>query len=179
MHFIGSNIRCCFVGLLLCVLVAPVCADDVLYGVFDGKKYNPDQLGPATGSPIQIEASRLDKGTYLVPRAADGHYYISGTVNGFPVVFLVDTGASYTVIPLQLAKNAGIRAGKQVVAATANGEAALWLSTANIVGLGPFTVKNSIVAVAQRLQSPLLGVDLLNKFQVTYANGYMILRVPS
>lgn len=62
------------------------------YGIFDGSKYKPEQLALAARSPIMMEAPRFEKNAYYVPRSPDGHYYVSGTLNNFPVVFLVDTG---------------------------------------------------------------------------------------
>lgn len=37
--------------------------------------------------------------------------------------------------------------------------------------VGPFTAKNSTIAVSKTLQFPLLGADILNRFRVVYANG--------
>ncbi|ABO59866.1 aspartyl protease-like protein (plasmid) [Burkholderia vietnamiensis G4] len=148
------------------------------YGIFDGSKYKPEQLALAARSPVMMEAPRFEKNAYYVPRSPDGHYYVAGTLNNFPVVFLVDTGATYTTIPLQLAQNSGLRAGRQVGTSTANGESAAWVSESNVMTVGPFTAKNSTVAVSKALQFPLLGADILNRFRVVYANGYMILQIP-
>ena len=48
-----------------------------------------------------------------MPRSADGHYYVPGAVNGFSVVFLIDTGATVSSLPDQFARNAGIRVGEE------------------------------------------------------------------
>jgi len=37
-------------------------------------------------------------GDLVIPRARDGHFYAQGTVNGQPVNFLVDTGASLVTV---------------------------------------------------------------------------------
>lgn len=150
----------------------------IRFGVFDGRSYAPAQLPLAARSPVQNESPRLDSGAYLVPRSADGQYHLAGWVNGYPVVFLVDTGASISAIPLQEARNAGIRAGQQAVVSTANGMATSWTSKANVLSFGGFTVSDVDVQIVERLQSPLLGMNVLNRFQIGYANGYMTLKIP-
>jgi aspartyl protease family protein len=147
------------------------------YIIYDGQNYQSAQLETAIASPvIGKPAQRLGSSDYSVPRAADGHYYLSGTVNGFPVVFMVDTGAQYTSLPANLARNAGIRAARVTPFDTAAGRERGGLTAANAVTVGPFTVPNTPVAVMERLSIPLLGMDVLNRFQVFYAGGVMVLR---
>lgn len=45
---------------------------------------------------VIAEAGRIE-----LPRAQDGHYYVQAEVNGVPVNFVVDTGASAVVLTLQ------------------------------------------------------------------------------
>ena len=52
---------------------------------------------------VLTEAGRVE-----VPRAADGQYYLTLDVNGAPVEFLVDTGASEVVLNNADAERAGI-----------------------------------------------------------------------
>ena len=49
-----------------------------------------------------------DQGRIELPRAADGHYYVTADVNGHPTRFVVDTGASQIVLSEQDARSAGI-----------------------------------------------------------------------
>lgn len=42
-------------------------------------------------------------GTLVIPRGSDGHFHVAGSVNGQPVRFLVDTGASLVVVTDALA----------------------------------------------------------------------------
>jgi aspartyl protease family protein len=161
------------------VMVLPLSGrtQTIHFGVFDGRSYAPAQLPLAARSPVQNESPRLVRGVYLVPRSADGQYHLAGWINGYPVVFLVDTGATVSAIPLQEARNAGIRAGQQVVVSTANGLATSWTSKANVLSFGGVTVSDVDVQVVEHLQFPLLGMNVLNRFQIGYANGYMTLKV--
>ena len=40
----------------------------------------------------------IQPGAWSIPRAADGHFYVQGSVNGVQTIFLVDTGASLVTI---------------------------------------------------------------------------------
>ena len=59
----------------------------------------------ATASPID---ARKDDGTTRIPRADDGLFYVWGEVNGIRVRFLVDTGASVTVLTRRDAQRVGV-----------------------------------------------------------------------
>ena len=48
------------------------------------------------------------------------HYVASGTINGRPVTFLLDTGATDVVIPAQLADRLKLRRGLAARAASYN-----------------------------------------------------------
>ena len=52
---------------------------------------------------VMVEAGRIE-----IPRADDGHYYLSATVNGAPLRFVVDTGATEIVLSRDDARAAGI-----------------------------------------------------------------------
>ena len=43
-----------------------------------------------------------------IPMAIDGHFWIDGQLNGEPVKFLVDSGATMTTIGRQTAERAGV-----------------------------------------------------------------------
>ena len=166
----------CIVALLSFEIAAN--AQTIRFEVFDGQQYAPEQLPLAARSPVQNAVPQLSNGDYMVPRSADGQYHITGRINGFPVVFLVDTGASITAIPVDQARNAGIRAGQQALMTTANGETSAWTSSGNVLHVGGYTVNAIDVQVVDRLRYPLLGMNVLNRFQIGYANGYMVIRTP-
>lgn len=145
--------------------------------IYDGQQYQSKDLPLASDSPVQVrEPQRQRDGSYAIPRASDGHFYVAGSVNGFPVLFMIDTGAKFTSIPDRMAANAGIRAGRVSDFNTAAGRTQGALATGNTVRVGPFSVPRTTVAIMPRLDAPLLGVDVLNRFQITTVNGYMLLR---
>jgi len=54
-------------------------------------------------------------------RSPSGHYVASGMINGQPVVFLLDTGATVVSIPDHVARRLNLERGTPMLASTANG----------------------------------------------------------
>lgn len=77
-------------------------------------------MGGVTPDPVD-DALHDKNNWYIITRSADNHYYVPGAINGHPVTFMIDTGASSTAIGLGVARNAGIKAGESGQAQTANG----------------------------------------------------------
>src|SRR5688500_7625988 len=62
-------------------------------------------------------------GVVEIRRGPDGHYHWPGAINGRPVDFLVDTGATGTAIPASLARELRLELGEPVQSSTAGGMA--------------------------------------------------------
>ena len=122
----------------------------------------------------------MDAGRVEVPRAPDGHYYLTLDVNGAPVEFLVDTGASQVVLNERDAQSAGIDTGSLAYlgrASTANGEvrtASVWVDE---ISLGGITDTNLRVWVNQgELDQSLLGMGYLQRWSsIEIRNGALVL----
>ncbi len=120
-----------------------------------------------------------DAGSLRVPRAPDGHYYLTVQVNGQPVQFLVDTGASNVVISPRDARSLGLDPDSLIFlgdAMTANGP----VQTARVrlpeVALGPFTDRDVPAYVTSGdMDISLLGMDYLGKFRIGIDRGEMTL----
>lgn len=115
-----------------------------------------------------------------VPRGRDGHYYLQLKVNGTPVDFLVDTGASQIVLSHADAEKIGIDLKELNYfgrALTANGEVRTAPTTLESLVLGPFQDRNVSAWVNEgELDKSLLGMDFLNRFEsFSLQNGQMIL----
>jgi aspartyl protease family protein len=146
------------------------------YIVYDGQTYPPAQLEQAASSPVVRTMQRpLSGQSFAIAKAADGHYYANGEVNGFPMTFMVDTGATYTSIPSWMAINAGIRAGLAGVSRTAAGPAQIGTSKNNSVKFGSFDFNAATVIVLDKLEYPVLGAELLNILRTSYKDGWMVL----
>ncbi|MCG7519550.1 TIGR02281 family clan AA aspartic protease [Ruegeria sp. Ofav3-42] len=118
--------------------------------------------------------------TVEVPRAYDGHYYLPVEVNGEPITFLVDTGASQIVLSEQDAERIGIDPDQLNYfgrAATANGEVRTAPVRLDTLTLGPITDRNVSAWVNEgELHQSLLGMDYLHRFSnIQFADGRLIL----
>ncbi|WP_146345266.1 retropepsin-like aspartic protease family protein [Phaeobacter marinintestinus] len=104
-----------------------------------------------------------------VPRAPDGHYYLTLKLNDTPVTFMVDTGASQIVLTQADAKRAGIDLGSLAYigrAMTANGEVRTAPIRLDTVALGPIKDTNLPAQVNEgEMGQSLLGMTYLQRFQ--------------
>ena len=112
-------------------------------------------------------------GAIELRRAPDGHFHWPGTVNGIAVDFLVDTGATSTAIPQSLADRAGLVAEGSLQSSTAGGPVHATLARADVALQGGVRVERLRVAVLPRLESPLLGMDILSKLRFTQSEGVL------
>ncbi|MEX0350020.1 MAG: TIGR02281 family clan AA aspartic protease [Paracoccaceae bacterium] len=116
-----------------------------------------------------------------VPRALDGHYYLQLTVNGKPVDFLVDTGASQVVLSHRDAERVGIDTDALNYfgrAMTANGEVRTAPVELDTVALGGFTDHDLTAWVNEgEMDRSLLGMEYLQRWpSVQITNGALILQ---
>ncbi|GAB5437023.1 retropepsin-like aspartic protease family protein [Falsiruegeria mediterranea] len=104
----------------------------------------------------------------IVPRARDGHYYLQLLVNGKPVDFLVDTGASQIVLSQEDSEKIGIVMNDLNYfgrALTANGEVRTAPIKLDNVVLGPFEDRNLTAWVNEgEMDQSLLGMEYLQRF---------------
>jgi aspartyl protease family protein len=119
-------------------------------------------------------------GEVVLPRARDGHYYLMLEIDGKPVDFMVDTGASGVVLTQADARKLGLDPEGLVYlgsAQTANGTVRTARVTLNNVRLGEFEDATLSASVNQgEMDGSLLGMDYLGRFRVEIDNDRMILR---
>lgn len=109
-----------------------------------------------------------DQGRVEVPLAPDGHYYLTLSVNGTPVNFLVDTGASQVVLSRSDAERAGIDTDNLAYlgrAQTANGEvrtASTWVEEMSLGGITDEGVR--VWVNSGDMDKSLLGMGYLQRW---------------
>ncbi len=107
-------------------------------------------------------------GTVTLRRNIDGHFATRVMVNGDPVTFLLDTGASSVVLPLEVATNLGYTPSDLsfiVQVGTANGVAVAAPIRIDRMEVGDIALRNveALVLERGRLSQPLLGMSFLNR----------------
>lgn len=134
------------------------------YGVFNDQR-----------SPLPRQASFAETGRVEIPRSRDGHYHVVLDVNGAPIEFIVDTGASDMVLSRQDAMRAGIDPGNLMfsgIAQTANGRVETAPVRLREVRLGAIEDENVRAVVnGGEMRRSLLGMSYLNSFDRIEING--------
>lgn len=115
-----------------------------------------------------------------VPRSPDGHYYLTLDINGEPVKFIVDTGATDMVLTLQDAERAGVELEDASFfgrANTANGQVRVAPVTLDAVTLGEVTDRGVRASVNEGdMDASLLGMSYLQRFdRIEISNGKLVL----
>lgn len=110
-------------------------------------------------------------GGLVLQRGLDGHFHWPGRVNGRHVEFLVDTGATRTALPGQLARQLGLTPEREVRSATAGGMAVGYEARVDLALDGGVVVNRLRVTVLPDLGSPLLGMDVLGRLHFTQQDG--------
>ena len=104
-----------------------------------------------------------------VPRSNDRHFNLTMRLNGEPIDFVVDTGATGIVLSLQDARRAGLNPDDLAfsgTARTANGTVSTAYTRIDEIAIGPVTFQNVRVAVnGGEMRGSLLGMSFLDRFE--------------
>jgi aspartyl protease family protein len=113
-------------------------------------------------------------------RQDDGHYWIMVDINGKPVRFMVDSGATMTAINATTARDAGIEAdGYPIILSTANGRVAAKRANVQSLVLGPHRIENHPVVVSESFGDiNLLGMNFLNSMQSWRVEANVMIIIP-
>ena len=129
----------------------------------DGK---PRQI--RLGQSIVSSASAERPATTLTADAR-GHFVTDGSINGVPMRFLVDTGATFISLGAADARRARIDAAKGTpgMTMTANGAVRVWRVKLNNVKVGGITLSDVDATVHERdMPIVLLGMSFLNRMEI-------------
>jgi aspartyl protease family protein len=103
----------------------------------------------------------------VLSRSADGHFYVVGDANGTRIRFLIDTGASDTVLSPADAKRIGIDTASLDFSRpyeTANGVGLGAATTLSSLTIGPIVIDDMPVSVNQAdMTASLLGMSFLRR----------------
>ncbi len=114
----------------------------------------------------------------VLPAGPGGHYNGLGAINGHPIQFVVDTGATVVSMGADVAASLGLdpRSSTSVGAMTANGTVSARLVTLNSVRVGEVTVYNvQAVVMPQSMPQVLLGNSFLSRFQMHSDSNSLVL----
>lgn len=123
----------------------------------------------------------IQSGNYeeiVLQRNRQGHYLFNGLINNKTVTFLVDTGATTTSIPENLAAELGLQRGHQFSVQTANGNSIAYSTKVQSLKLGDIEFSDIKASLNPGLlgREILLGMNILKKMELVQRGDILILR---
>ncbi|WP_026602628.1 retropepsin-like aspartic protease family protein [Methylomonas sp. 11b] len=133
--------------------------------------------------PVAIAPQAQPQSNLISPKAGgvvlktdpQGHFRGTVLVNNVPMPFLIDTGATKTVIPSSMAIEAGLPFGGVVQSNTAGGKVADRATQITSLVLGSAVIKNLDAHINDHLDEVLIGMNTLKYFQMTQTGNTLTL----
>ena len=143
----------------------------LFFNHFLGRQYNPNQ------KPIS-ECGQDGYCEVTLQQNRGGHYVASGMINGQPVNFLLDTGATIVSIPENVARSLNLKRGTPILANTANGTITTYSTELDRVALGDIELYQVSASINPYMSSDeiLLGMSFLKHLEFTQRGDILILR---
>ncbi len=117
-----------------------------------------------------------------LPRQSDGPFHAVVGLNGRPLGFLVDTGATDVVLTPTDARQVGIDVDNLAFlgsASTANGIVKIAYERVDDISIGPFELSNFPVAInSAEMGGSLLGMSFLSQFDKIEIEGNSMTLIP-
>ncbi|MDJ0861725.1 MAG: TIGR02281 family clan AA aspartic protease [Gammaproteobacteria bacterium] len=158
-------------GMIVAAWVVLLGLLTVLFGNVLETQQNPNR---------QVQGRVLDNGIreVVLQRNRSGHYVANGRINGQPVRFLLDTGATTVSIPAGLAGSIGLERGRPQLAQTANGVVTTYATRLDSVELGELSVDNvrANINPGMRGGEVLLGMSFLKQLEFTQRGDTLTIR---
>jgi aspartyl protease family protein len=127
----------------------------------------------AVGTPVQQGAETR------IPMAIDGHFWVSGKVNGRSVKFLVDSGATMTTIDRAEAEAAGVQISQRRDQYVRTGNGIIRVSTgqADELQVGGITRRDVGLQIAEKDSLNVLGMNFLSSLSRWSVEGRWLVLV--
>jgi aspartyl protease family protein len=160
---------------MLLAWIAIFAAGFVLFTFRDNLGWVAQRLkAEAVGTPVQQGQETR------IPMAPDGHFWVDARVNGRPVKFLVDSGATMTTIDRGTALKAGISVSPRADQYVRTGNGIIQVSSGRAAELqiGGITRHDVGVQVAENDDLNVLGMNYLSSLSRWGVEGRWLVLVP-
>ncbi len=122
----------------------------------------------------------ISGGVVRIAARDDGHFYVSGSINGHPVEFLIDSGATTTAISSTVAAASGVSDDGMppIPTSTANGMTMVRTARIERLEIGGIVQENARVTIGDSLgNTSLLGMSFLSQLQSWHVeSGTLVLQ---
>jgi len=131
------------------------------------RETNPNRVPTVTAS-----------GEVVLKRGRGGHFTAGGTINGEPVQFMLDTGATQIAIPKSLAERLKLKRGMPVELLTAAGPTRGHSTRLDRVTLATIEAKDVGAIIVDELHPDvvLLGMNFLRRLEILQRGDELTLR---
>lgn len=128
----------------------------------------------ATGEPVAAGSA------LRIPMASDGHFWVSGTINGERVRFLVDSGATMTTIDRSTALRTGVDVdpAQDQLVRTGNGTIRVSRGRAGQLAIGDIRRSDIALHVVDTSELNVLGMNFLSSLDRWGVEGRWLVLVP-
>ena len=158
-------------GMMILAWVVFLGLGILFFGDVLEKQFNPNQR-------LDTQYSKAGMREVVLQRNKFGHYVTSGTINGQPVTFMLDTGATGVAIPEAIARKLDIPRGRPYRTQTANGISTSYAASLDSVAVGEIELRDVQAGIAPGLamNQILLGMTFLKHIEFTQRGDTLILR---
>ena len=115
-------------------------------------------------------------------KSDDGHFWVTADVNGRPVRFLIDSGATFTALSANAARQAGVEAdglSLKTVIETANGTVEAERGTIGKLDVGSLTMRDHDVVISDAFgDTNVLGMNFLSDLESWRVEGGSMILTP-
>jgi aspartyl protease family protein len=135
-------------------------------------------LKPAAAQPISAFEPEIPKpisGGLIIKADRQGHFRGTALINDVPMPFMIDTGATVTSIPENLAFAARLPVGAMIDTNTAGGRVIGRLTKINSLKIGNAEINHLDACINGHLDEVLIGMNTLKYFDITQSGNTMTL----
>lgn len=125
--------------------------------------------------PDKEEPTKKVNEIIVIPQGPGGHYFLDAEVNSHSLTFIVDTGATMVALPRAIAASASLFCNEKALMDTGNGKTGgcTTIITELKLGKGSLVLKNVQAVIMPNLNQPLLGMNVLQNFNIEQKNNEM------
>jgi aspartyl protease family protein len=127
---------------------------------------------------VQTSTSSQGVKEVILKQNRMGHYVANGSINGHPVTFLLDTGATDVALPGTVAERLGIVGEATIRSHTAGGTVSSELTRLRQVGLGDIVLMDVRASILDTMEGDevLLGMSFLKRLELVQRGDTLIVR---
>lgn len=156
--------------LMLLAWAAALYLATQFFGDWEQRRENPNTVPVSQHGDGYVEVQLAGNG--------QGHFVSGGFINGQPVQFMLDTGATDVAMPEAVARKLELTRGAPVLLTTANGKTQGYRTEIASLQLGDIRLSNvrALVVPGFEGNQVLLGMSALKQLEFTQRGGNLLLR---